>query len=137
MTTSSPQPGLDLISKYDKKLLKLFAWAKDEGFLSTLEVLYYVLGLQSCDPSDATIANLADEVTREYSSKTLQEWSVTPEVREIIRVSNSFIGSSVANSYPAIIPTGSAKQISAQFRNYTTHTYLLAMLANQIGRAHV
>lgn len=122
-----------LKEKYGKDFLDLLLWAKDEGFLSSLEVFYYVLGLQSCDPSDATIANLADEVTREYSSKTLQEWSATPEVREIIRVSNSFIDSSVANSYPAIIPTGSAKQISAQFRNYTTHTYLLAMLANPLA----
>ena len=35
--------------------------------------------------------------------------------------------------FRSIIPTGSAKQISAQFRNYTTHTYLLAMLANPLA----
>src|SRR5690554_4856912 len=128
MPISSPQPSLDFISKYDKNLLELFLWAKDEGFLSTLEVLFHVLGLQNCDPNDATIANLADEFTREDSSQTLQEWSATPEVREIIRVSNSFLSSPIASSYPSIVPTGSAKQISAHFRNYTTHTYLLAML---------
>src|SRR5690554_2918262 len=133
MPNSLAQSSQELKSRYGKDFFELVSWAKDEGFLSTLEVLIHVLGLRSSDLETATIANLADEFTRPDSTSILQEWSATPEVRELIKISNSFINSSVARLYPTIIPTGSAKQISAHFRNYTTHTYLLAMLANPLA----
>ncbi len=133
MPNSLAQSSQELKSRYGKDFFELVSWAKDEGFLSTLEVLIHVLGLQSYGLETATIANLADEFTRPDSTSILQEWSATPEVRELIKISNSFINSSVARLYPTIIPSGSAKQISAQFTNYRRDTYLLAMLANPLA----